>query len=157
MDGGTFNEGVAREIRRLREARGLSQAQLAARSYGALTQSAIAGYESDHRAIRVSVLWHLALALGVSVASIITAAETTLRSSAGPDTPVKISRRALLASTEPALQPVKNWVQAVGDNWTSDTITLDTPAIDALSILLRTTPSACRARLNNTDLSPQRT
>lgn len=66
---------VGAVLRELRTQRGMSRAELSARTGGAIAPSAIAGYESAYRALKLELLAILCEALEVRVHSVIASAE----------------------------------------------------------------------------------
>lgn len=83
QDEGSFSAALLDEFRDARKGRGWTQARLAGRTRGSILKVALAGYETGHRALRVSVAWILARALNVDLSLLIDRAEHAM-GSAGP-------------------------------------------------------------------------
>ena len=70
-----FAVAVAKALRDSRRRQQLTQEEVALRTNGLVTESALAHFESAHQRLPVEVLWVLAAALGMDIAALVRVAQ----------------------------------------------------------------------------------
>ncbi|NIH84020.1 helix-turn-helix domain-containing protein [Amycolatopsis granulosa] len=75
-----FAAAVGDVLRELRTRRGWTRSDLSTRMGGAVSPSAISGYESGYRALKLELLAELCTALGVRVDTVVATADRRVRS-----------------------------------------------------------------------------
>lgn len=150
VDGDGFATSMRAVLRTVRKERGWTQADLAARTDGAVTKAALAGYEIGHRSLRLSTFWILARALGYSCAELTARAERTMEGR-GPHLRIRVQQ--VLHTTDPALQPVRTWLRSGYPQGAAALSVEPLPdgAVTALANLMGVAPDECRRRLSHFD------
>lgn len=141
-----FGAAVAALLRESRRRQHLTQAQVSARTGGAISKAALANYESGHRSLRVDVFWLLTRALGEDAGALLAGAERGSGFAGGDISgPVTIDVPKLLESSDIRLAPVRRWFAVrlpSGGDWPAvGTLTLDQSALAALAALMGVDPA----------------
>jgi transcriptional regulator with XRE-family HTH domain len=132
-----WSRALCAQLRDARHRLGLTQAQLSARTGGAISKAALANYETGHRSMRVDIFWALARALDVDPGSLITAAERSAGFTGDTQVPgpVTIEIHRLMSHSDPRLAPARKWFELRYPSTRPATETLDQAAVSALAAL----------------------
>lgn len=148
-----YGLAVAGLLREARRRQGLTQAQLAGRTRGAVSKAALANYESGHRSLRIDVFWSLIRALGEDAGAILANAGRRNGGTGPADAsgPLVVDVATVSASTDARLAPVRRWFALrtadAERRALTRTITLDGAALSALAALMDVEPAEVRLAL----------
>lgn len=146
-----FADALRAQLREARRRRGLTQAELAARTGGLVSQAAVANYETGHRSLRMTVFWTLAHALQVDSAELRRGAVHRCATPPHDSNVVSVRVADVLATTNPELAPVRRWISIQHPGEVIDGLTerIDGGALAALARLMGMTVEECRDCLLN--------
>ena len=145
----SFAAAVGRVIRESRRRQKLTQAELAHRTGGLVTKAALANYETNHRSLRIDVVWVLAGALGENLGALMTTAQTYVPLAPTPSTEtIIVDVPDLLSRNDPQLAGARRWFEMQRDSQ----LTLNHDAITALARLMDVSEPECRRILERSSL-----
>lgn len=135
-----FAAATAKKLAAIRKSKRLTQAQVAARTNGAVSKASLANYETGHRSLRIDVVWIIICALGEDIGAIMQQVQREVLGYTPQTTSlagVTLSVPAIVQDANPRLDSLRLWLRAHQSGNPSSTIQLDGEALRHLATIMR--------------------